>query len=65
MTLETWVKQGNAMLSHVTTAGCCIEAGGINERMLRKMELRDIYAIPGWGEVARREHARWKEDADG
>lgn len=58
MTLEAWVKKGNPMLSNYTSALCCRELG-INERQLRKMELSEIYNIPGWGVVAKREHERW------
>lgn len=60
MTLQEWVDQGNPMLSNYTAAWCC-KAAKIREKDLRTMELEDIYQIPMAGEVARREHLRWKQ----
>lgn len=58
MTLDDWVDFGNPMLSSYTAAWCC-QVMCINEKQLRRMHLPDIWAIPGAGEVAKREYDRW------
>lgn len=60
MKLSAWVKAGNPMLSNYTTAWAC-KTLNCREKDLRNMELEDIYRIPGAGEVAKREHLRWKQ----
>lgn len=58
MNLKLWVQRGNPMLSNYTACLCC-KTLGITETALRDMELRDIFAIPVWGIVAKREIDRW------
>jgi len=54
MTLDQWIKKGGCMLSNYTEAYCCY-VKKIAPEVLRGMDLRDIFAIPGAGNVARRE----------
>ena len=60
MTLQEWVNEGNPMLSQMTAAWAC-QVAKIRGKDLRQMDLEDIYQIPMAGEVARREHLRWKQ----
>lgn len=60
MTLNQWIKAGGCMLSDWTAGWCCktrqLQTGKpCSIRMLREMELSDIFAISGGGDIATRE----------
>lgn len=59
MTLGEWVETGDNMLSHITTAMLCQQLR-IVERQLREMDLDEIYEVPTWGVVAKREIDRFR-----
>jgi len=58
MTLDNWIKNGGCMLSHWTSGFCC-QIAKISEKLLRQMQLTDIYLIPKAGMVANREIDRF------
>lgn len=62
MTLDNWVRNGGNMLSHHTSYNLCRQLG-IREKDLREMDLIDIYAVPGWGDSAKREIDRFSLDS--